>query len=53
MDKLISFGFALTFGALSIITFICAIAQFRWDYAIYCIFTSIITALLIKEIREE
>lgn len=53
MNKIISFGFIMVFGALSIITFICAVAQLRWDYAIYCIFTFIITALLIKEIREE
>lgn len=53
MDKIISFGFILVFGALSIITFICAVAQVRWDYAIYCIFTFIITCLLVKEMKEE
>jgi hypothetical protein len=53
MNKILSFGFALIFGALTLIMFCCAIAQFRWDHAIYCIFTFIITVLLIKEIREE
>ena len=53
MDKLISLAFILIFGAFSVILFACAVAQLRWDYAIYCVFTFIITSLLIKEIRKE
>jgi apolipoprotein N-acyltransferase len=53
MDKIISLAFIMVFGAFSVILFACAIAQFRWDYAIYCIFTFIITCLLVKEMKEE
>lgn len=53
MNKILSFGFALIFGAFTFIMFCCAITQFRWDYAIYCIFTFIITCLLVKEMKEE
>ena len=53
MDKIISLAFILIFGAFSVILFACAVAQLRWDYAIYCVFTFIITSLLIKEIRKE